>query len=201
MLGRLRSATARAAGTRGAQIAFALLFSVAVLGAAVGASARSTAETVGLHVQISSNGGAADAAIAVTPTPTGDTTPCTRMWFPCNYTVSPGTVTLTATPMTTPVLWSDPVCGSSHECTTTVADETSIVAIFLPVRLSIQMWRGTAGGGVVKVTKVGCVGADCATECSLGELTSTDCKCSPPVLSGELTSKDCSIPYPTITDV
>ena len=99
-----------------------------------------------------------------------------------------------ATPTDTPIRWSDPACGSAHVCETTVDADTSIVAIFLPVSLSVQLsGRGAQGDGLVRVTEVGCTGAACTRECAI------DVPDPPP--EEEDTTAFCTFVYPTITEV
>ena len=142
-------------------------------------------------------GSASDPAVSATPAPLeGDDNPCRTLIDPCRYTVTAGKVTLSATPTDTPIRWSDPACGSAHVCETTVDADTSIVAIFLPVSLSVQLsGRGAQGDGLVRVTEVArCTGAAC---------TRVNARSTFPTRRPRRRTRTafCTFVYPTITEV
>jgi hypothetical protein len=192
---RLRGSVRRgtAARARYAGVALALGLVGFLAGAFAAAAGNEQVATARLNVHIN-GGNANDPAVSVTPAPLeGDDHPCRFRLDPCQYTVPAGTVTLSATPTTTPIRWSDPACGSAHVCETTVDADTSIVAVFMPVSLSVQLsGRGALGDGLVRVTEVGCTGADCTRECRI------DVPDPPPE---EDQTQFCSFVYPTITEV
>ena len=185
-----------AARARYAGLALALGVVGFLVGAFAAAAGNEQVATARLLLHVNGGGSGLGRAVLVTPAPLeGDENPCTNsVDAPCQYTVPVGKVTLTATPTDTPIRWSDPACGSAHVCETTVDEDTSMVAIFLPVSLHVQLsGRGAQGDGLVRVTEVGCTGDGCTRECRV------DVPDPPP--EEEDTTAFCTFVYPTITEV
>jgi Divergent InlB B-repeat domain len=155
---------------------------------AVGGAALAGGDQAGTGVLTVYVGAPPPAKVSVTSVP-GPPLDCEQQEEGCVYTLPEGPVTLEASPQGSFRRWSDPACGSTPTCVTTVepcAFEPQslcgpIVATFAPVKL------------VLHVT-----GPGTATARPVGSPTGVTCG---PQIPPDTEPVVCEIPYPEITEV